>query len=308
MSEELILDGLRIRYKIMSVKRLQALQNDIDKLEQEGKISQNKVLRYYIGNFKFDLPENFPNAKSIIVVARENKLAKACFHYNGSKIDVMIPPNYCQKEDMNEKVSKLILEKVIMEPGYKIEPTRSLHLKLLHVRSGLGRYGRNNICYVDEFGSLAQLYCFFTDYEFEEVSWEETKMLDRCENCTICIDKCPTKAISKDNFVIDVERCLPLYNEIQGEFPDWITPDAHNALMGCMKCQMFCPENKIAMKNFERLEDITEEETIILLEGKGDEKIINRIGKKLRMFDSKTVEYYLPVLKRNLEVLIKTKF
>ena len=75
--------------------------------------------------------------------------------------------------------------------------------------------------------------------------------------------------------------------------------------MGCLRCQMYCPANKEAMKKILQFEDITEEESKMILEGKSEEKLVKSIGKKIKMYDDRTAEYYLPVIKRNLEALIK---
>ncbi|MHA1212832.1 MAG: 4Fe-4S double cluster binding domain-containing protein [Candidatus Heimdallarchaeota archaeon] len=305
MSDKLVLKGLKVKYKAVSVKHLHELQLDIDKLEQEGKITKNKVIRGYIADFKFKQLEDFPEAKYLIAIAIEGKVALVDFHFKGTKHEIMIPPNYLTTNISDEELTDFILAKIIKNKDYRVERTGKVHLKRLLARSGLGKYGRNNICYVDELGSLGNLFCFFTDYEFAEDNWSEVTMLEQCENCSICIKKCPTQAITQENFVIDVERCIPLYNEIEGDFPTWIPKDAHNALIGCMKCQMFCPANKVAMKNTQRFEDITEEETEVLLAGKGDENIIASIDRKLDMYHPQFVKYSLPVMQRNLSVIVK---
>lgn len=28
------------------------------------------------------------------------------------------------------------------------------------------------------------------------------------------------------------------------DFPDWVNPEWHNSLIGCMRCQFYCPANK----------------------------------------------------------------
>ena len=201
----------------------------------------------------------------------------------------------------------LILNDIIKEPGYKVEFTRKLHVKLLAVRSGLGKYGRNNICYVDGWGSMINLFAFFTDFQFEEDNWTEMKMMEQCESCSICINNCPTNAIpslSDENFVINAGNCISVYNEIEGLIPDWIASNAHNALIGCMRCQKPCPSNREILNLTEKLEDITEGETKALLEGQPDEKIVISLAKKLKMFNPPDADKVLPVIKRNLELLI----
>ena len=55
----------------------------------------------------------------------------------------------------------------------------------------------------------------------------------------------------------------------------------------------------------EYLGDITEEETKMLLNGYYDEKLGESLSKKLKMFLPSDAERSLPVIKRNLELLIK---
>ncbi|NHJ85628.1 MAG: hypothetical protein FK734_09215 [Asgard group archaeon] len=302
---DLELNDLRIKYRVLSVEHLSELQKKIDKLKEEGKISQNEVIQHYIGNFKFEIPEEFPNAKSIIVLAQENRLVLINFEHNGKMQEVMIPPNYSQTSVTKDEMEKFVLSQIIKESGYQVYQTRKLHMKLLAANTGLVKYGRNNISYADELGSLIELWVYFTDYEFSMDHWEEVEMMDSCENGSLCYDSCPTQAISEDNFVLNVERCIPLYNEIQGEIPEWVPADAHNALMGCMKCQMYCPGNQFAITNTRKYQDVTTDETAALLKGEGEEAILNSAITKLQMFKAEHAYYYLPIIKRNLSLLLK---
>ena len=295
------------KYKTLSVDHLKELQEDIDKLRREGKLSDNEVYKSYIDSKKFEIPKNLPNAKSIIILAIFSKLALVNFYLDGKKHEIMIPPNYYDDGTTLEDFENLIMKEIIKEPGYKVEFTNKLHVKLLAVRSGLGKYGRNNICYVDNWGSMINLFAYFTDFQFEEDNWTEMKMMDQCESCSICIKNCPTNAIptpSDENFVINAGKCISVYNEIKGIIPDWIPSDAHNALIGCMRCQKPCPSNREVIKLTEIFEDITEEETKMILEGITYEKLAESLSKKLKIFSPSDADLVLPVIKRNLELLI----
>ena len=295
------------KFKTISVKHLPELQDDIDKLRSEGKLSDNEIYRSYIDSKKFKVPENLPDAKCIIILAIFTKLGLVNLHLNGKKHELMIPPQYYDDELTYEGIKDVVMTEIIKEPGYKTELATKLHLKLLAVRSGLGKYGRNNICYVDEMGSLIKLIAYFTDYKFKEDNWAEIKMMDLCKNCKICMNNCPTNAISttpEDNFVINAGRCITLYNEIAGEFPDWIPSDAHNALKGCMRCQLTCPGNGEAIKKPERFDDITEEEIKRILEGNVDENLLSALSDRIKMFSHSNAEKAFPSFKRNLKVLL----
>ena len=296
------------KYRTLSVDHLEELQEDIDKLRRAGILSDNEVYRSYIDSKKFEIPESFPNAKSIIILAIFSKLGIVNFHLNSNKYEVMIPPNYYDDGTTLEDFQNLILKEIIKEPGYKIEYTNKLHAKLLAVRSGLGKYGRNNICYIDDWGSMINLFAFFTDYPFENDNWNDLKMMEHCENCSFCINNCITHAIPEDTddcFVINATNCISVYNEIPGVIPDWIPSEAHNSLIGCMRCQKQCPGNREVINQTNRLEDITEVETEKILNGSEDKKLINSLSKKLKMFAPGYEERMLQVIKRNFELLIK---
>ena len=282
------------------------LQADIDRLRLEGKLSDNEIFQGYVSDMKFKVPEELPHARSIIVIAVSSKLMLVDFHLNGKNHEIMLPPGYYAAEPSKEILQGVVLREIIKEPGYKIERATGVHLKLLAVRSGLGKYGRNNLCYVDEMGSLLRLSAFFTDYQLKD-DWTEVKMMDSCKDCKICMSHCPNNCITEERFVINVDRCLSLFNEVEGKIPEWISPHAHNALIGCMKCQMYCPANREYIKLTGRLEDITEEETQRILEGTADEKLLTSLSKKLKNFGPASSKETFPVFTRNLRALMNTR-
>ena len=298
--------GIRYHYKSVSVEHLDELQEDFDSINRKGILSNHVTYRHYLSNKKFVVPENLQNAKSLIILAISTRIMYSNFHLNGKVYDVMIAPPYYDDQLTFEDIENLISTEIIKNPEYKLVDVRNqLHLKILAVRSGLATYGRNNICYIKGMGSFFTLYAYFTNYKMENDTWNELKMMENCEHCTYCIDNCPTSAIRGDPFVIDAGKCLPLYNEIDGEIPKWIDKNAHTALMGCMKCQHNCPGNKDEIKKAGRFEDITEEETKMLLNGEFNIDLVSSLSSKIEMFDTSYGMSFLPRLKRNLEVLIK---
>ena len=126
-------------------------------------------------------------------------------------------------------------------------------------------------------------------------------MMDRCHHCTACIKNCLTHAVHEDRFLISGERCITFYNEKPGDFPDWIDPEWHNCLIGCMICQDICPANKEQSDRIVEGETFTPAETQMILEGASRDKLpdptIEKL-KKIYMFN----DYHL--LQRNLGVLI----
>jgi epoxyqueuosine reductase QueG len=153
-------------------------------------------------------------------------------------------------------------------------------------------------------GSFLTLHAYLTDYRFESEHWREICMLDECQDCTICQKHCPMSAIRADNFVIDVKRCMPLYNEVQGNFPDWIPDGAHHTFMGCMKCQYICPANSAALKQLGQLEDLTEEETRQFARGNPDDATILSVSQKLKVSYMVGSPETVEVACRNIKALL----
>lgn len=295
------------KFRTMSVKHLQELQSDFESIDAEGKVSSNPVFRSYIQEQQHHLPDSLPDAKSVIVMAVFTPLMTADFHHEGKVHEIMVP-HYYNDGITEDHLKTTILTKIIGDNHYRVENAK-MHvlLKRLAVRTGLGKYGRNNICYVEGMGSFLKLFAFFTDFEFNEDNWQTAEMMDSCTDCKVCLRQCPTGGISEDSFVIDVEKCIPLYNEVPGEFPDWIDPSSHSALMGCLRCQLPCPANSEIAKQAQKLDSVTEEETKKILDGTSDEILIHSLAEKLRMFIPEHAYYYFPVIARNLRVLIHTE-
>lgn len=293
------------KYRTIPVTRLSEIQNEIDSFFNEDKISSNETFRSYLDGAFYGVPDSFPDAKSVIILAVYTPLAYADFHYKNMKHELAVPPQYYSTGLKEENLVETIQKKIILESGFKVERATGMLLKRLAVKSGLARYGRNNITYVEGMGSFLTLYAFFTDYLFEDNGWDEVKMLDECENCRICRNRCPTGAIRDDPFVIDAGKCVSLYNEVPGEFPDWIPSEAHNALMGCMGCQGFCPANRDVMKKSIKLGTITEKETIAILEEQPNDELIKSLSEKLRNYPPGASLEHFPMFTRNLGVLLK---
>lgn len=292
-------------YRTLPVSRFPALQDEYDSVRSDRQLSRNKVFRDEVDALGFKLPGGFPGARSVVVVAAFAKTMYANFHLDGQVYRIMVPFQYYE-DDLNAESLRAIIEKeVIGEPGHRVvDITEQVPLKLLAARSALGRYGRNNLIFVDGMGSYNLLYAFLTDYAFPGDDWSAVDILDECRRCHRCDSICPTSCIDRRSFPIDVDHCITLYNENPGPFPNWIHPGMHHALMGCMRCQTPCPAN------FEEvtaeLGDISDAETRKILAGTPDETLLAALQRKLRGFPADGSKDVFPVLTRNLSVLIRS--
>ncbi len=293
--------SLTYNYGTISIEHLDELQAFVDGLDQDGRLSEHETYREYIEHARYALPEDFEEAPSIIAFALDVKLMRATFYLDGIGHEILVPPQYYGLGLPKDALTTIIRNEILPNPEHRLERLPHGYLKLLAVRSGLARYGRNNISYVEGMGSFLMLAAFVTDCELPD-EWTDLAQLSECESCRICLTCCPTGAIRDSEFVIDAGKCIPLYNEVPGDFPDWLPTEVHNAYIGCMRCQLSCPANRDAVAVAGRLPDISEEETRALLAGQADDPALKTAGEKLRIgFDD---EDTLSVVSRNLNALL----
>jgi epoxyqueuosine reductase len=200
----------------------------------------------------------------MIIVAVPTPQMRIIFHWRGERVPMIVPPTYVSYTPRTESV-QAVLATWLQHEGFRLAKPR-LPLKTLAVRSGLAFYGRNNICFVPGMGSFLQLVGAFTDLPCNDDPWREAKALDRCGTCVACVRCCPTGAITSDRFLIHAEHCLTYHNEAAVDFPGWIDPSWHHCLIGCMRCQTSCPENKAVLHWFEDRAEFSEEETALLVQ------------------------------------------
>lgn len=238
----------------------ETIKEDLD----SGSIDEGIHSQYY-DYFCSMMAENISWARSIIVVAAPQPVLEADFIVDGRRHSAIIPPTY--DHNIDDAVNSAI-ESELRSHGYKVT-TANLPLKLLATRSGLARYGRNNITYVEGLGSFHRLLAFYTDLPTVKDSWQNPMELDRCARCKACVVKCPTSAIDPNEFRLRAERCLTYHNESTEPFSEWINASWHHCLIGCMKCQIFCPANREVRMWKKKFVEFTEAESTMILNGAG---------------------------------------
>jgi epoxyqueuosine reductase len=252
------------RFRVVSVSHLPDLQREIETRRDEGQFDK-EFANQYMPKFKFIPPEELRNAQSLIVVAMPRPPSRAIFNWNSKKQAFMLPPTYTAYDEKRLYIEHLVAE-AVGKKGYKVS-TALLPLKLLATQSGLAEYGRNNIAYVEGMGSFMRLTAVYSDMPCESDSWQEPKTMSHCRDCNLCRKACPTGAISSERFLLHAEKCLTYHNEKEAEipFPVWIKPEWHNCIVGCIRCQAACPENKPFLNIVGETAEFTEEETRLLL-------------------------------------------
>ena len=194
MTEELFsqLEERGYKGRIVSIQHLGDLQEEIEGHHRQGSFDE-EFYQTWITRFAFSPPDSLPGARSLIVVAIPQPQTRVVFTWNGETRPLIIPPTYVGYEETNKQVEDL-LAGILGPAGYRVAQA-ALPKKLLAVRSGLGAYGKNNICYVPGMGSFHRLEAFYSDLPCQEDNWQESRMMESCQNCSACLRNCPTGAI-----------------------------------------------------------------------------------------------------------------
>jgi epoxyqueuosine reductase len=296
-----ILEELGCRGCTVPIRHLSDLR---EKLEESYRLAlfDEEFYQERLTGFVFSPPDHLREAQSIMIVAYPHPQTRVTFTWNGKPVRLIIPPTYLYDTEGDRRIQELLA--TTLEPmGYHVTEA-SLPKKLLAGCSGLGSYGKNNICYVDGMGSFVRLAAFYSDFPCEEDSWREPQMMKACQTCSACVRKCPTGAITPERFLLHAERCITYWNEKPGDidFPAWLDPTWYNCLVGCLTCQLICPQNKNFLPGSQDGAVFSQEETAWLLRRISLDRLPAALAEKIVQFD---LVDYLEILPRNLPVLLK---
>ena len=127
--------------------------------------------------------------------------------------------------------------------------TAPLLEKAIAERAGLGWLGKNTALITEEFGSWVFLGEVILDTELRK----DTPGKNLCSDCNLCINACPTGAITAPG-IIDASRCISyLTIENRENIPVELRKILGNRVFGCDICQEVCPFNSNVIKTEEPL-------------------------------------------------------
>lgn len=189
--------------------------------------------------------ELFPPARSIVVVALNYYTSDQ--HQENSNTGKV--SRYAWGDDYHD-ILKTKLESLLawireQEPEtagkicVDIQPAMD---KAWAVRAGLGWLGKHTNVITPEFGSWVFIGELLLNLELEA---DADRVEDHCGTCTLCIDACPTQAITEP-YVVDSNKCIS-YATIElraPELPEEIQSRLSGWLYGCDICQDVCPWNR----------------------------------------------------------------
>lgn len=231
-------------------------------LADEGRRLREWLARGYHGEMRWmardvekriDPRAIFPQARSVVVVALNYYTPQQHQHDPATgKVS-----RYAWGDDYHDvvktKLTSLLAWIREHEPSAEgkicvdIQPTMD---KAWAVRAGLGWLGKHTNVITPEHGSWVFIGELLLNLDLDH---DTERIEDHCGTCTLCIDACPTAAITEP-YVVDSNKCIS-YATIElraPDFPPQIENNLAGWLYGCDICQDVCPWN--------RFETVTEEE------------------------------------------------
>jgi epoxyqueuosine reductase len=189
--------------------------------------------------------EIFPPARSVVVVTL-NYFTPHQHQQNSSTGKVS---RYAWGDDYHDVIKEKLLSLLAWirehEPNAQgkvcvdIQPVMD---KAWAVRAGLGWLGKHSNVITPEHGSWVFIGELLLNLELDH---DTERVEDHCGTCTLCIDACPTAAITEP-YVVDSNKCIS-YATIElraPELPAEIESKLSGWLYGCDICQDVCPWNR----------------------------------------------------------------
>ena len=223
-------------------------------LEEEGRHLKEWLSRNFQGEMswmqrdpekRIDPVQIFPTAQSVLVVALNYFTPEKHHNEPGSgKVS-----RYAWGDDYHDIVSgklqsllRWIKELVPNAEGKVCVDIQPVMDKAWAVRAGLGWLGKHTNVITPEFGSWVFIGELLLNLE---LTYDTDQIEDHCGTCTLCIDACPTDAITEP-YVLDSNKCIS-YATIELRTPDLpktVSENLSGWLYGCDICQDVCPWNR----------------------------------------------------------------
>ena len=223
-----------------------------ESLEDEGRRLKEWLARGHHGEMRWmardvhkriDPREIFPPARSVVVVA----LNYFTPHQHQQSPATGKVSRYAWGDDYHDVVKEKLVSLLEwikeQEPSAEgkvcvdIQPVMD---KAWAVRAGLGWLGKHSNVITQEHGSWVFIGELLLNLDLEH---DSERVEDHCGTCTLCIDACPTAAITEP-YVVDSNKCIS-YVTIELRAPELPKEmDLAGWLYGCDVCQDVCPWNR----------------------------------------------------------------
>lgn len=294
------IEDLGCRAAFLPVKDLSCIQSDILGLSGKDLTQSAYFENEVLNRFDFSFASKNGRFDSILVIASPRYITDLCFDLGVDRLETAIPSTYTNGI-IEGKIRDVLFKFLSKDSLYPV--LNSLPLKAIAARSGLAEYGRNNLCYVKGLGSYVMLSAFYTDVSMHGQCLHDYSVLERCLDCRLCVDNCPTGCITEDAFLIEADRCFTYMNEKTDTFDDLMARYRTGTLLGCNECQNICPCNKEFVKMREGPVYFRTDETRGFLNNTSFSDIPASTASKIA--DLGLEEYYIHIQK-NLKSLLKS--
>ena len=224
-----------------------ALEREYEQLDEWLRRGYHGQMKWMARNpeMRTDPRKLFPAARSVIVVAKNYYTAAQ--HEDETQTGKV--SRYAWGDDYHDVVGARLrsllswIKDTVPEADGKvcvdIQPVMD---KAWAVRAGLGWLGKHTNVITTEYGSWIFIGELLLNLELE---YDTQQVEDHCGNCTLCIDACPTNAITEP-YVLDSNKCIS-YATIElraDEIPSDVKEHLEGWLYGCDICQDVCPWNR----------------------------------------------------------------
>jgi epoxyqueuosine reductase len=223
-----------------------------ESLEDEGRRLKEWLARGHHGEMRWmardvhkriDPREIFPPARSVVVVA----LNYFTPHQHQQSPATGKVSRYAWGDDYHDVVKEKLVSLLEwireQEPSAEgkvcvdIQPVMD---KAWAVRAGLGWLGKHSNVITQEHGSWVFIGELLLNLDLH---YDNERVEDHCGTCTLCIDACPTAAITEP-YVVDSNKCIS-YATIELRAPELPAEmDLAGWIYGCDVCQDVCPWNR----------------------------------------------------------------
>ncbi len=192
---------------------------------------------------RLDVRNVFPECKSIIAIGipYAEGYKKPAVSNKGLLSVVSCGEDYHEK--LRAALEKLALE-IIKHKEFKYEicvDTSPLIDREICKNAGIGSYGKNTLLINEKYGSFINIGYMLTDLEIQ--CENDTRNINICKDCGICIKSCPNNAILADGG-INARRCVSYLTQTKDYIPLEYRKNMRNQIYGCDVCQLVCPKNR----------------------------------------------------------------